>query len=63
MRNIATDITAKIAQDRQELMDQVEKANEEQYQEGLRGHNEIVSELQNIVAAVKDLTELIRNTR
>ena len=63
MRNIATDITAKIAQDRQELMDQVEKANEEQYQEGLRRHNEIVSELQNIVAAVKDLTELIRNTR
>ena len=63
MGNIATDLVTKMEQENQEMLDKINKSNEEQYQEGLKRHNEIVSELQNIVAAVKDLTELIRNTR
>ena len=39
------------------------QSKEEHDQEMLRRHEEIVNELRNLVQAVKELTELIRNTR
>lgn len=43
--------------------EEIEEAQRTQDQEMLRRHNEIVSELRNSVAAVKELTELTRNIR
>lgn len=45
------------------MLEELQEDHLEHYQEMLRRHNEIVSELRNLVTAVKELTELIRNTR
>ena len=49
--------------DRAEMQAEISQKLAEDSSEMLRRHDEIVSELRNLVTAVKELTELIRNTR